>query len=933
MADRLENLLRSCTVRVIGGPAPGAGFLVAPRMVLTCAHVIGDNTALVVRWERDGQPVLEARVSGRIVVLADRGRPIRALDADYPDIAVLEIDGLGHHPCVGIDNEWPLQEDSFQVYGYPEEGGAVQLTPARLTYRGMHGTSPTIYLDLASDKIKPGMSGAALLNLRSGAVCGVVVATKHSAYPDGALAIPWSAIAPDLTEVVAANRAFHLQDRTWKEAITGLTVETVRGCDPLDLGVHRVLPPSNLRAAGGPESLTPYLRREHDKDLRAALHQAAKGGRSVLAVLAGGSCTGKTRALYEALMEVVPDWPLQRPADADELIELLEEGRFQTGTVLWLNETQRHLSGSSGERAATLLRSKLEATNGAVAVGALWDYPYLEELILTGNSPDTHAAARLLLDGPRTRKITVPKCLTSQQRQELAAFGGGDERLSAALAASGSDGDVIQHLTGGPELLDAYINDGLFTPVERAFITATLDARRLGHRAPIPATLLTAAADGYLSPRQRPGQDDWASTALNSLAKGRRPDGTRTSIRNALTALKTERARSGDIETGYEPDDYLDQHSRRSRETCLGTRELWDALAERTHSPDDLARLGDAAFGRGLYRHAALLWRHTIAVTGNTAVAVRLISLLHGLDCDGARDACHWVAERISLDAPFSIAALLEALADGGDEAAVLSLAARAANEIALDDPFGLGELLGALDDAGAEEALSTLAARAAGNVAINDHVGVATLLTALRHAEAEEAFSTLAVRAVNDVTLDDPEGVSVLLRELREAEAEEAFSTLTARAASNVALDDCERVADLLRTLRFARAYEAVLTLASRAANDVVLDDPRGIAALLGALRYAGAVEAVSVLLARYPAEHAALDDPGGVAALLRALRDAGSEDAVLTLAARAASNVALDYSESVAGMLGEAPLYRPRRSCVHDCSGGCRRAGQGVA
>ena len=32
------------------------------------------------------------------------------------------------------------------------------------------------------------MSGAALLNLRSGAVCGVVVASKHSAHPDGALA-------------------------------------------------------------------------------------------------------------------------------------------------------------------------------------------------------------------------------------------------------------------------------------------------------------------------------------------------------------------------------------------------------------------------------------------------------------------------------------------------------------------------------------------------------------------------------------------------------------------------------------------------------------------------------------------------------------------------------------------------------------------------
>ncbi len=218
MADPLEDLLRACTVRVTGGPAPGTGLFVAPGKVLTCVHVIGDSADLVVSWERDGQPTLEVRVSGRIAVLADRGRPIPALDRDYPDIAVLQIGGLEGHPCVRIDPEWPSLEDSFLIFGYPEEGGAVQRTPARLTYRGTKGTLPTAYLDLASDTIKPGMSGAAVLNLRSGAVCGVVVASKHPAHPDGALAIPWSAIDTDLADVLAANEGFHGQDRRWEEA-------------------------------------------------------------------------------------------------------------------------------------------------------------------------------------------------------------------------------------------------------------------------------------------------------------------------------------------------------------------------------------------------------------------------------------------------------------------------------------------------------------------------------------------------------------------------------------------------------------------------------------------------------------------------------------------------------------------------------------------
>ena len=132
---------------------PGAGFFVAPGKVLTCFHVIGDNPASVVRWERDGLPPVEVPVAGRVLVLANRGRPIPALDRDYPDIAVLEVAGLDGHPCVGIDTGWPAHEDSFQVFGYPQEGGAVQLTPARLTYRGAKGILPTTYLDLASDTV------------------------------------------------------------------------------------------------------------------------------------------------------------------------------------------------------------------------------------------------------------------------------------------------------------------------------------------------------------------------------------------------------------------------------------------------------------------------------------------------------------------------------------------------------------------------------------------------------------------------------------------------------------------------------------------------------------------------------------------------------------------------------------------------------------
>jgi len=244
MADRLEDLLRACTVRVVGGPEPGAGFFIAPGKVLTCVHVIATcaggitvSPGLKVQWERDKDEPAECPVIGAPLILADKGRAISALDCDYPDIAVLDVEGLTRHPCVGIDADWPANTDGFQIYGYPREGGTVRLTPASLRYRGKHGNEPTLYLDLASDTVKPGMSGAPVLNLSTGGVCGVVVASKNAAQPDGALAVPWSAVTTELSDVLAASRAFREQDNRWDAAVAVATpaaavAQAQRGASP-----------------------------------------------------------------------------------------------------------------------------------------------------------------------------------------------------------------------------------------------------------------------------------------------------------------------------------------------------------------------------------------------------------------------------------------------------------------------------------------------------------------------------------------------------------------------------------------------------------------------------------------------------------------------------------------------------------------------------
>lgn len=84
---------------------------------------------------------------------------------------------------------------------------------------------------------------------------------------------------------------------------------------PAELGVHPVI-------GGGP--MPAYIRRPHDERLRAALDPAAAGSR--LVVLRGGPATGKTRAAYEAVTDLLADWRLESPVTAAALAARLEAG-------------------------------------------------------------------------------------------------------------------------------------------------------------------------------------------------------------------------------------------------------------------------------------------------------------------------------------------------------------------------------------------------------------------------------------------------------------------------------------------------------------------------------------------------------------------------------------------------------------------------------
>jgi tetratricopeptide (TPR) repeat protein/transcriptional regulator with XRE-family HTH domain len=373
----------------------------------------------------------------------------------------------------------------------------------------------------------------------------------------------------------------------------------IGGWDPFTLGVHHpisgVWPSSE---SGHLPVLPPYLQREHDRRLRELLDPGLS--RPLMVVLVGESCTGKTRAAYEAINSCLPTWRLLRPETSADLVRLLTGGTSGSEIVLWLNETQAYLDGEHGEEAAAALRRMLATTARVVVVGTMWSTDWK---FLTARPPwgsPSHAQARELLEQSAV-KIPVPASFKAQDLAEFFQLASNDPRLTEALNAASETGEIAQVLAGGPWLLDFYRNEA--TPYTKALLDAAIDCWILGYHDPLPAAALKQATAGYLDERQRAVSADWFDDAL-VLAT--------TKIKGAVAPLTAVRTRSGaGSADGYLVADYLLEHTSGSRPRLLPA-DLWDALAAHATGADDHFRLAQSALARGYRRHAVLHFRSAV---------------------------------------------------------------------------------------------------------------------------------------------------------------------------------------------------------------------------------------------------------------------------------------------------------------------------------
>jgi hypothetical protein len=189
----LEDLLQDCTVRVsVDGEARGSGFFVAPGLVLTCFHVVEEGKNIEI--SRRGQSQ-EARLAE---ALPD------------PDLALLAV-AASDHPCVLLCGK-ARPHSKLYSYGYPRWDG--EGTGLAYITGGPAGPQSE-RLTFQDGRVDYGMSGAPLLDLESGSVCGIIQFSLKPASNLGGQALQAEAVLQALPALAQAQQNFHRQDARW----------------------------------------------------------------------------------------------------------------------------------------------------------------------------------------------------------------------------------------------------------------------------------------------------------------------------------------------------------------------------------------------------------------------------------------------------------------------------------------------------------------------------------------------------------------------------------------------------------------------------------------------------------------------------------------------------------------------------------------------
>jgi hypothetical protein len=130
--------------------------------------------------------------------------------------------------------------DPLYSYGFSEKryGGGDEVT---FTYEAKSWLDgPRYLLKFREGQAQAGLSGAPLVNARSGTVCGVVQQTRNVHSDLGGRAIPTSALFQTMPELVEAQRQFHREDTRWLNCLDERQRRDLTGVSPTTVGKRPV---------------------------------------------------------------------------------------------------------------------------------------------------------------------------------------------------------------------------------------------------------------------------------------------------------------------------------------------------------------------------------------------------------------------------------------------------------------------------------------------------------------------------------------------------------------------------------------------------------------------------------------------------------------------------------------------------------------------
>jgi len=198
MDQLLYELMQQCTVKLVLPDESdwGTGFFIAKAAILTCAHIVAgyEDQLISVQWQ--------GRSLGKATVVRFISEPI--------DLALLHCDELSllieHPPCALLDKEFqPFHK--LYIYGYPDDfpqgAGVTVQCEGNATDQGVS------LIKFQAGQIRPGHSGAPVLNKETGKVCGLVSDTRGRSTNLGGLAVSVVEVVKYFPELELKNRQFH----------------------------------------------------------------------------------------------------------------------------------------------------------------------------------------------------------------------------------------------------------------------------------------------------------------------------------------------------------------------------------------------------------------------------------------------------------------------------------------------------------------------------------------------------------------------------------------------------------------------------------------------------------------------------------------------------------------------------------------------------